>query len=206
MEVERKTIDLTKVKESGVPVVWVVGGPGSGRGTQCEHLQQKHGYVHLSSGDLLRHEVMSGSKRGLQLYKLMEMGELVPAEVVLDIISEAMAAKVEGCNGYLLDGFPMDLEEAEKFEKQVVPVTRIVHLELSTDSMISRLSKRGNFDDKTESVLKRVKIYMDKTVPVLQKYCHKVVKVDAERSAEEMYPDVLKGLSGELETGGRAVI
>jgi len=206
MEVERKQIDLTKVKESGVPVVWVVGGPGSGRGTQCENLQVKHNYVHLSSGDLLRHEVMSGSKRGLQLYKLMEMGELVPAEVVLDIVAEAMAAKVEGTAGYLIDGFPLDLEEAEKFERQIVPVTRIIELDIPSEEMVARLEKRANFDDKKESILKRIEIYEKKTLPVLEKYCHKVVKVDANRPAADIFPDVLKALQGELESGGRAVI
>jgi len=114
---ERVHTDLTQVKESRVPVVWIVGGPGSGRGTQCLELQVQHNYVHLSSGDLLRHEVMSGSKRGYQLFKLMENGEMVPEEIVLDILAEAMAAKVEGVTGYLIDGYPANMEEANKFEK-----------------------------------------------------------------------------------------
>ncbi|XP_023332154.1 adenylate kinase isoenzyme 1 isoform X2 [Eurytemora carolleeae] len=191
MEIERKQVDLTKVKESGLPVVWVIGGPGCGKGTQCDHLRAKYGYVHLAAGELLRHEVMSGSKRGLQLYKLMEMGELVPVEVVLDLLSEAMASKVTGSSGFLIDGYPLDLEEAEKFEKQVVPVTRIIHLDLSTDTMVDRLTRRGNFDDKPETVLKRVKLYEEKTVPVLEKYCNKTVKVDADRSAVDIYPDII---------------
>jgi len=151
MDVERNVVDLTKVKESGVIVVWVVGGPGSGRGTQCENLQAAHGYVHLSSGCLLRHEVMSGSKRGLQLFKIMEMGELVPTEVVLDILSEAMIERVEGAKGFLIDGFPLDLDEAEKFERQVVPVTRIVHMDIPNEVMMARLTARANFETLTTS-------------------------------------------------------
>merc|ERR1711962_897929 len=164
MDVERRDIDLTKVKESGLPVVWIVGGPGSGRGTQCENLQVKHNYVHLSSGDLLRHEVMSGSKRGLQLYKMMEMGEMVPAEVVLDIVAEAMASKVEGATGFLIDGYPLNLEEAEKFEKQIVPVTRIIELDIPREEMVARLEKRANFDDKKDSITKRIDTYEKNTV------------------------------------------
>ena len=73
-----------------------LGGPGSGRGTQCEKLMLKHSdYVHLSSGDLMKAEVMSGSNRGAQLYKLMSSGEAVPNEIVNDIIAEAMVRKAD---------------------------------------------------------------------------------------------------------------
>lgn len=70
------------------------GGPGSGKGTQCEMIHVKYGFTHISSGELLRKEVMSGSTRGGQLYKLMSTGETVPNHVVDDIILEAMVAKV----------------------------------------------------------------------------------------------------------------
>ena len=137
--IERVSVDLTPVKECLKPVVWVIGGPGTGRTTQCEYLQAKHGWVHISSGVLLRQEVttitllgailtslkvMSGSKRGLQLFSVMQRGDLVPHEVVLDILAQKMVEKVAGANGFLIDGFPLDMEEANAFEKQVVPVTR----------------------------------------------------------------------------------
>ena len=71
----------------------MIGGPGSGKGTQCEMIQIKYGYTHLSSGELLRSEVMSGSNRGSQLYKLMSTGEPVPDVIVDDLLAEAMVAK-----------------------------------------------------------------------------------------------------------------
>lgn len=206
MEVERKAIDLTKVKEALVPVIWVIGRPGSGRGTQCENLQAKYGYIHLSSGDLLRREVMSGSKRGLQLFRLMEMGEMVPPEVVLDILAEAMVSKVDGCRGFLIDGFPLNLEQADKFERQLVPVTRIIHLAISPEEMMARLEKRANFDDKKEAIQKRLAIYRTETVPVIQKYHHKVVHVEAARPGHEVSVDVFDALQGKLEAGGREVL
>ena len=69
-------------------------------------------------------KVMSGSKRGMQLFSVMQRGDLVPHEVVLDILAQKMVEKVAGANGFLIDGFPLDMEEANAFEKQVVPVTR----------------------------------------------------------------------------------
>ena len=74
----------------------ILGGPGSGRGTQCEKLCLKYKYKHLSSGDLFRHEVMSGSQRGGNLYKLMANGEAVPNGIVNDVIAEAMVKSAAG--------------------------------------------------------------------------------------------------------------
>merc|ERR1712217_462213 len=68
-EVERKVIDTSSIK--GIPIIWIMGGPGSGKGTQCDKICVKYGYTHMSSGDLLRNEVMSGSPRGRQIYALM---------------------------------------------------------------------------------------------------------------------------------------
>ena len=72
-----------------------LGGPGSGKGTQCERITMKFAFTHISSGDLLRAEVMSGTKRGGQLYKLMASGESVPNEIVDDILAEAMVRKAD---------------------------------------------------------------------------------------------------------------
>ena len=69
-------------------------------------------------------QVMSGSKRGTQLFSVMQRGDLVPHEVVLDILAQKMVETVAGANGFLIDGFPLDMEEANAFEKQIVPVTR----------------------------------------------------------------------------------
>ena len=74
----RANIDKTPLREAKLPIVWVLGGPGCGKGTQCDKIVAKYGYTHLSSGDLLREEVSSGSERGKQLTAIMERGELVP--------------------------------------------------------------------------------------------------------------------------------
>jgi len=91
--VERKELDRAKLKD--LKIVVVMGGPGSGKGTQCERIAAKFGYTHLSSGDLLRAEVMSGSKTGQQLYMLMANGNTVPSETVNDLLGEAMLAKAD---------------------------------------------------------------------------------------------------------------
>ena len=76
-------------------ILLILGGPGSGKGTQCERITMKFSFTHISSGDLLRAEVMSGTNRGMQLYKLMASGESVPNEIVDDILAEAMVRKAD---------------------------------------------------------------------------------------------------------------
>ncbi|XP_023342847.1 adenylate kinase isoenzyme 1 [Eurytemora carolleeae] len=78
MEIERKEINVASLKSANLPIYWVLGGPGSGKGTQCTNVGAKTGFSHFSSGDLLRNDVLSGSRRGLQLFRMMELGELVP--------------------------------------------------------------------------------------------------------------------------------
>lgn len=92
-----------QVIDSKVPVIWVLGGPGCGKGTQCERIVAKYKFSHLSTGDLLRAEVASGSPKGKELQDTMSKGGLVSNDVVLELLAAAMA-KVENSTGFLIDG------------------------------------------------------------------------------------------------------
>ncbi len=135
-------IDTAPLKNS--KVFFILGGPGSGKvnfwslnsfknveiklkstrslqlqGTQCDKMVERYGYTHISSGDLLRAEVKSGSERGKKLDKIMKKGGLVPNKVVLDMIKEAMLAKVSTSGGFLIDGYPRKVDQGVEFEKEV---------------------------------------------------------------------------------------
>ncbi len=112
-----KILDTKPLKEA--KVLFVVGGPGSGKGTQCEKMVERYGYTHISSGDLLRAEVASGSERGRKLNCIMKKGKLVPDKVVMDMIKETMLAKIKTANGFLIDGFPRKVDQADQFEREV---------------------------------------------------------------------------------------
>lgn len=90
------------------------------QGTQCERIVEKYGYTHLSSGDLLRDEVKSGSSRGQMLNEMMEKGQLVSNQIVLDMIKDAMVAKAATSKGFLIDGYPRQVDQGIEFEKQVI--------------------------------------------------------------------------------------
>jgi len=196
MEVERKDVNVAALKDAKLPIIWVLGGPGSGKGTQCANLGIKTGYTHFSSGDLLRNEVLSGSKRGLQIYKIMEMGQLAPTGVVLDLLAEAMVEALYGgkAKGFLLDAYPMNLEQAAAFEDFIYSPSKIVYLSIEQDVMEGRLLERGNFDDKIEAIQRRCANFQDQTRPVLEKYKDKVLRVESNRPADEVTEDILKGL------------
>merc|ERR1711962_530740 len=185
--VERKEFDKSKFE--GKPIVWIMGGPGSGKGTQCEKISLKFGYTHLSSGDLLRGEVMSGSKRGQQLYMLMANGNTVPSEIVTDLLGEAMAAKADS-KGFLVDGFPIHMGQAEIFVTSIGCPTKVIALEASDEVLTGRLLARGNFDDTPESVQKRIENYTNNTKPVIEKFKAQIINV--ERPADEIFADVEK--------------
>lgn len=86
-----------------VPIIWMLGGPGSGKGTQCKLIKKRYDYTHLSTGDLLRAEVASGSPRGAELQEIMSKGELVSNEIVMELLKAAMEGVINA-KGFLVDG------------------------------------------------------------------------------------------------------
>ncbi|KAK8393015.1 hypothetical protein O3P69_013213 [Scylla paramamosain] len=123
--VERKQLDLAPLRDAKLPVIFVLGGPGCGKGTQCEKIVKQYGFTHLSSGDLLRDEVSSGSERGKALNAIMEKGDLVPLEVVLDLLAEAMLKRVSTSKGFLIDGYPREQAQGVQFEQNILPCTKV---------------------------------------------------------------------------------
>lgn len=97
-------------------VIFVLGGPGSGKGTQCALLAERHAFAHFSAGDLLREEVASGSEQGQLAAALMAEGKIVPAEVTITLLKKAMASRP---GPYLIDGFPRSMENASAYEAEV---------------------------------------------------------------------------------------
>jgi len=177
-------------------IVFVLGGPGSGKGTQCDKIVAKYGFTHLSTGDLLRDEVASGSERGKKLTEIMEKGDLVPLDTVLGLLRDAMIAKAATSKGYLIDGYPRELEQGLKFENDVGPVESVLYFEVADETMVKRLLKRaetsGRVDDNEETIKKRLKTFHDHTTPVIDHYAkqNKVCKIVAEGTVDEIFAKV----------------
>jgi adenylate kinase len=191
--------ELSKTK-----IIFVLGGPGSGKGTQCDKIVSTYGFTHLSTGDLLRDEVSSGSERGKQLTQIMERGELVPLDVVLTLLKEAMLKKASTSKGFLIDGYPRELDQGKKFEADVAPVSCVLYFEVSDATMKSRLLKRaetsGRVDDNEETIVKRLKTFHDLTTPVVDYYGkqNKVSTIHAEGTIDDIFSHVKAFLDKQL--------
>ncbi|KAK0091490.1 hypothetical protein PV326_003160 [Microctonus aethiopoides] len=181
--------------------IWVIGGPGCGKGTQCDKIISKYGLLHLSSGDLLRDEVKSGSSRGAELQELMSKGLFVPTEVVLSLIKENMdKVKEDGAaiKGFLIDGYPREVEQGILFEKMVCPVDLILFFDVSNETMKKRLLSRAavsqRADDNEETIVKRIEIFNAKNNQIVENYKSKVMRINAEGSIDDIFLEVTKAL------------
>ncbi|KAF7232613.1 hypothetical protein EG68_10600 [Paragonimus skrjabini miyazakii] len=192
-------------KLKNAKAIFILGGPGSGKGTQCDKLVEKFGYNHLSSGDLLRAECSSGSPRGKELSAMMERGELVPLEVVLTLVKEAMVKCVDKNCYFLIDGYPRELEQGIRFEKEVCPCVCVISFDVNEKVMVERLLKRGQtsgrVDDNEETIKKRLKTFNDSTKPVIDYYeqQNKLIRIDASGTIDEIFAKVNVKLQEKLK-------
>ncbi|XP_078281886.1 adenylate kinase isoenzyme 5-like isoform X1 [Rhinoraja longicauda] len=187
-------------KLKGCKIIFVVGGPGSGKGTQCEQVVQKYGYTHLSTGDLLRAEVTSGSEKGKSLHAIMEKGELVPLDTVLEMLRDAMIAKADVSKGFLIDGYPREVKQGEEFEKKIGPPSLLLYIDAGKETMVKRLLERGKTsgraDDNEETITKRLETYYKATEPVINYYQNRKIvrKINAEGTVDEVFAQVATAL------------
>jgi adenylate kinase len=152
----------------------LIGAPGSGKGTQAGLLAQRYGITHISSGDLLRQHVQEQTALGRQIKSYLDRGDLVPIGVVVDMLRKPVVAAVEA-GGYVLDGFPRTVEQAEAAFATAhalgVEVQAAIHLDVPRAELVRRLLARGRGSDDTEEVIEhRLQVYQDQTVPLLEYY------------------------------------
>lgn len=148
-----------------------LGPPGAGKGTQAELLAERHQLLHLSTGDLLRAEVKAGTALGQEAEAVMARGELVSDALVLAIVR----SRLEGhTGGWLLDGFPRNLAQAEALDDLLAEldqsIERVLLLELEDGVLIQRLLSRGRADDNEAVIRNRLVVYQEQTAPLIDHY------------------------------------
>lgn len=173
------------------------GPPGSGKGTQSEKLIEKYNLIHLSTGELLRSEISKKTPLGLEAKKLMDKGNLVPDEVVIGMINDALDNNPDA-GGFLFDGFPRTAIQAnaldELLEKKNTCIDVMLALHVTEDELVHRLMKRGETsgrsDDHNEDIIRaRLVEYHNKTAVVADHYkqAHKSVSVLGEGDIEDVF-------------------
>ena len=176
-------------------VVVMMGAPGAGKGTQATRLSRELGLPHVSTGDMLRAAVAAETPVGLQAKAVMEAGELVSDEIVIGIAEERLSED-DAKTGFLLDGFPRTIAQAEALEglleKLGVELECCLALTVDNDAIVERLLKRaeieGRADDNEETIRERMREYDAKTAPLLDFYKSRgrLVEVDGMGTIEEV--------------------
>ncbi len=148
-----------------------LGPPGAGKGTQATLLSEHQSLLHLSTGDLLREEVAAGTKLGKEAESIMNKGELVNDSLVISIVEKKLLANSQG---WLLDGFPRNIAQAnllEKLLKKILqPIQLVLLIEIDDETLIQRMLARGRKDDNEEVIRNRLKIYRNQTEPLINHY------------------------------------
>ncbi|KAI5564855.1 hypothetical protein BDE02_14G086700 [Populus trichocarpa] len=174
-------------------VVFVLGGPGSGKGTQCPKIVEHFGFRHLCAGDLLQAEIESESENGTMIQNFKKEGKIVPSEITVKLLQQAMQQSDN--KRFIIDGFPRNEENRAAFENIVrIKPEFVLFFDCPEEQLTKRILNRnqGRVDDNIETIGKRLKVYFESTLPVINYYNSKgkVQKIDAQRSIEEVFEDV----------------
>ncbi|ODQ64580.1 UMP-CMP kinase [Nadsonia fulvescens var. elongata DSM 6958] len=197
---------VTTFKPEDASVIFVLGGPGAGKGTQCANLVRDYGFIHLSAGDLLRAEQQrEDSKYGELIATCIKEGTIVPQEVTIALLEKAMKENIaKGSKNFLIDGFPRAMDQAIKFEEDVAVSKVTLFFECPEQVMLSRLLKRGETsgrtDDNIESIKKRFNVFLKTSMPVIDYFstADKVIKIQCDHPPQEVYERVSKELEQRL--------
>uniref|UniRef100_A0A671FBR1 Uncharacterized protein n=1 Tax=Rhinolophus ferrumequinum TaxID=59479 RepID=A0A671FBR1_RHIFE len=158
-------------------IIFVMGGPGCGKGTQCKNMATKYGFCHVGLGQLLRQEAQRGTRRGQKIREIMLRGLLVPTGIILDMINDKMLSCPES-RGFLIDGFPRELIQAKEFERIVGrPPDVVMVFDCSMETMVRRALHRGQVehrgDDCEPAILQRLETHYTLCEPVFTFYQQK---------------------------------
>lgn len=153
--------------------VILLGAPGSGKGTQAERIVHRYSIPHISTGDLLRAEVAAGTPLGQKAKAIMEAGGLVSDDIMLGMIEERLGQDDVG-NGFMLDGFPRTLPQAEALDEMLAklgqPIDVVIFFDVDYGEIMQRLLARKRDDDTEETIRKRLEVYEAQTAPLIDHY------------------------------------
>ena len=178
-----------------------LGPPGAGKGTQAAILTEELGYVHLSTGDMIRDEMARGSELGLFAKTFYDKGDLVPDETVIDMIK----SRLSEAKDVILDGFPRTVVQAASLDDQLgtigVALDKVIYFDVDVEELIDRLEKRreieGRVDDEPEAIRRRMDVYDRQTAPVVDYYkdAGRVIEITALGKIEDVRARLIEALA-----------
>lgn len=175
----------------------LLGPPGAGKGTQAAKLAEKLQIPHLSTGELFRDNISTGTKLGLEAKRYLDAGDLVPSELTNELVDDRLT-KPDASDGFILDGYPRSVAQAEALhdmlERRGTHLDAVVEFRVAEDELFERLRARGRADDTDDVIRNRMNVYRDETAPLIEYYRGELKTVDAVGTVDEVFARTLQAL------------
>jgi len=166
------------------PKLIMIGGPGSGKSTYSEIITRKLNIPHIYTGDMMRALAKTNTPDGQKVKDLLSKGQFAPLDIVINAVKDRLK-KPDAQKGYVFDGFPRNVEQAERMEEEGIEYDYVINLVVSEDEIIRRLTARGREDDKPEIIKKRLAVYEKETRPLLDYFKNEIINIKAEGGTPE---------------------
>jgi adenylate kinase len=184
--------------------ILLLGPQGSGKGTQATRIADEFGLAHIATGEMLRHAIASRTPFGCEVQPIVERGELVPDELMIELFRERLDEE-DAREGFVLDGFPRTMAQAEALDAMLAEIGReldvVFELQVDDDVAVERLRRRaldeGRRDDTPEAIARRLREYHDKTEPLVGHYRRRgnLVGIHAERPIDTVFAEIQAALA-----------
>jgi len=176
-----------------------LGPPGAGKGTQADAVAEFKGIAHVSTGEMFRRHVSDGTALGEEVKAIMDRGDLVPDSITIAMLHERIGQH-DAANGYILDGFPRTLPQADSLDAEIGEdaLDAVVILDVPEDELVNRMMSRGRADDTEESVRNRLTVYRTDTEPLKELYSDRGIALVVSGLGE--IPDITKRILESLDT------
>lgn len=182
----------------------IFGAPGSGKGTQSARLIDKYGLYHISTGELLRDHIRRGTELGRTADAFISKGQLIPDDLMIQILDDTLEREAKGKRGVVFDGFPRTIPQAEALKgllrKRGTDLHAVIGLEVPEEELVDRMIKRGKdtgrADDNPETIKNRLKVYHDQTHPLRRYYNDegKYISVNGTGVVDDIFNAISDGL------------
>ena len=189
------------------------GAPGSGKGTQSEKLIEEYGLHHISTGEVLRKHIKEGTELGKTADSFISKGQLIPDELMIDILRHELAGKINDSKGVIFDGFPRTIPQAEALDEMLRGMGHELHgvigLEVPEEELVERMLQRGKqtgrADDNIETINNRLKVYHDQTEPLKEHYKGKgkYMHINGHGEIDKIFSDISDQIKARTGIGRR---
>ncbi|KOC61182.1 Adenylate kinase isoenzyme 1 [Habropoda laboriosa] len=191
------TVDGSPIKESGVPIIFVIGAPGSGKKTLCTKVAQKYGFHGIITSEILRSEVSKRTDRAFVLARLISQGRLVPSDILIELITVKMLDQLQDGKGFIVSGFPREKQQCKIFDREIRPPDLVLFLDVRNSVLSDRIMARSvktteRMSISFDNIRIQIKEFKKQNKPVIKHYQNLLVVIDGEYDVMTVFKNICK--------------